>query len=71
MQANTETILQAALQLSEDERYALVSRIIETLPEPDCEAGLSLDDPDLLEELDRRFADESDTIPWSQLRRES
>jgi hypothetical protein len=40
-------------------------------PSPD-EVGLwSIHDPGFLEELDRRSADDSPGIPWSELRRES
>ena len=40
-------------------------------PSPDELGLLSLDDPDLIQELDRRWADDSSTIPWSELRRET
>ena len=33
--------------------------------------GLSLDSPDLLDELDRRFADQEGEIRWADLRTES
>jgi len=32
---------------------------------------MSIDDPDFIEELDRRWADDSPGIPWSEIRRES
>lgn len=31
---------------------------------------LSLDDPNLIEELDRRVADDAGLIPWSELKNE-
>jgi putative addiction module component (TIGR02574 family) len=68
MQLSTDTIFQAAAQLSEGERMELVTRLMDTFPpEPEL---LSLDDPNLLEELDRRAADDSGAIPWSELKNE-
>jgi len=58
-------ILEAALRLSEPERILLVTRLLETLPGD--ELGLSLDRPDLLEELERRFKDLEETVPLSDL----
>ncbi|MCE9548335.1 MAG: hypothetical protein K8T25_22915 [Planctomycetia bacterium] len=66
MQADSNAIFEAALNLPEDERLALVSRLLETVP--DEPAGLSLDDPNLVEELKRRSADTEGSVPWSQLR---
>ena len=64
----TKEILEAALKLPEPERIRLVARLLETLPTD--ELGLSLDRPDLLEELERRFTDLQGTVPladlWSQ-----
>jgi hypothetical protein len=40
-------------------------------PSPDKLGLLCFDDPNLLEELDRRIADDSPTIPWSVIRDES
>ena len=68
MQLTPDSIFEAAVQLPEDERLELVSRLMDTLPpEPEL---LSLDDPNLLEELDRRAADDSGAIPWSELKKE-
>lgn len=68
MQMTGEAILEAALSLPEGERLALVSRLLETMPAELL--PLSLDDPGLVEELDRRFTDSSGELPWSQLRDE-
>jgi hypothetical protein len=68
MQLNSDALFQAAIQLSEDERLSLASRILETVPEEST--GLSIDDPDLVEELNRRAADMEGAVPWSQLRDE-
>ena len=69
MQSDPQAILDAALRLSETERLAIVSRLLETLPPEDI--TISLDDPQLVEELDRRFADDEGIVPWSDLKAES
>jgi len=68
MQSDPQAILDAALRLSENERLAIVSRLLETLPPEDM--TVSLDDPQLVEELDRRFADDEGAVPWSDLKAE-
>ncbi len=68
MQINSEAIFEAALKLPENERLVLVNRLLETVP--DEPAGLSIDDPDLAEELKRRCADLEGAVPWEQLRDE-
>lgn len=68
MQPASSELFDAALKLPEDERLILASRLLETVPDEPC--GLSLDDPDLVEELKRRSADREGAIPWSQMRDE-
>jgi putative addiction module component (TIGR02574 family) len=68
MQANPEAILDAALRLPEDERLALVSRLLDTLPPEDI--TLAVDDPLLADELNRRYADSEGAIGWSDLKAE-
>ena len=68
MQLPSETVFEAALGLPENERLALVSRLLETIPVDD--SALSLDADSLVEELDRRFADREGSIEWSELRAE-
>ena len=68
MQSDPQAILDAALRLSDDERLAIVSRLLETLPPEDV--TVSLDDAQLAEELDRRFADSEGAVPWSDLKAE-
>jgi hypothetical protein len=54
------------VKLPEDARLEIVSRLMDTLPgQPDL---LCLDDPHVVEELDRRAADDSGSIPWSELK---
>jgi hypothetical protein len=60
---------EVAMQLPEEDRVALIGRLLETMPARDF--GLSLDSPDLLDELDRRFADQEGEIRWADLRAES
>jgi hypothetical protein len=69
MQPTSEMIFEAALGLPESERLTLVSRLLETMPAGD--SSVSLDDPSLVEELDRRFADCDGSIEWSDLRAEN
>jgi hypothetical protein len=68
MQISADTVFQAAVQLTEGERMELVSRLLDTLPpEPEL---LSLDDPSLIDELDRSAADSEGAISWSELKNE-
>jgi putative addiction module component (TIGR02574 family) len=69
MQSNANEIFQAALSLSEWERFELASRLMATVPEE--KITLSLDDENLEAELNRRSADQSEGIPWSKLRDEA
>jgi hypothetical protein len=69
MATDPQAILDAALELPERDRWAIVSRLLETLPPEDL--TLSLDDARLIEELDRRFADPEGAVPWSDLKAES
>jgi hypothetical protein len=64
MQLTPESILEAALKLPENERLDLAARLLDTVP-PEI---LSIDDPDFIDEMDRRFNDGSPTIPWSEIR---
>jgi hypothetical protein len=68
MQINPDAIFDAARSLPEPELFALVSRLLESLPAQS--EGLSLGDAELEMELDRRFADEEGAIPWTELRDE-
>lgn len=68
MPESASVLFEAALQLPEEERLALVSRILDTMPDRDDTT--CVDDPDLLVELERRFADPEGAIPWSELRAE-
>jgi putative addiction module component (TIGR02574 family) len=61
----SEEILEAALRLPEDDRFQLVTQLLESFPNDS--SGLSVDDAELLEELDRRFADPADAVPLSKL----
>ena len=60
-----EEILEAALNLPEEDRFQLVAQLLESFPQDGF--GVSGDDAGLLEELDRRFADSAGTVPLSQL----
>jgi putative addiction module component (TIGR02574 family) len=68
MQLTPDVILDAALHLTDSERLNLVSRLLETVPADD--SALSLDDPTLADELERRFADREGSVAWPDLRAE-
>jgi hypothetical protein len=68
MQLSVETIFEAALRLPENERLALALQLLETTPSHD--SGISLDDVSLVEELERRFAENDGCIDWPELRAE-
>jgi hypothetical protein len=67
MQLTAESIFQAASELPEPARLELALQLMDTLPAPPD--LLSLDDPKLQEELVRRAADDSGSIPWSVLKK--
>jgi hypothetical protein len=60
-----EELLKAALELPEQERAFLATRLLESMPAGDGET--SLDHSSLFEELDRRFADLTGAVPASEL----
>jgi putative addiction module component (TIGR02574 family) len=66
VQADYELVFEAALKLPEGEQLTLVSRLQESMPAED--SCLSLDDASLVEELDRRFSDCTDSKSWSELK---
>lgn len=68
MQSSSDAIFNAAMQLPEDKRLALVFRLMDTLPPEDL--TLSMDDPRLFEELDRRSKDLEGAVAWSELEAE-
>ena len=68
MPESAHVLFEAALQLPEQERLSLVSRILDTMPDQDVTT--CVDDPDLLVELERRSADPEGAISWSKLRAE-
>jgi hypothetical protein len=68
MSPSAERLFDAAMELSADERIALIGRLLETTP--DQPIGPPPDDADLLEELDRRYADSAGAVTWVELRAE-
>ena len=64
MKPTVESVLQAALELSQIQRIALVSRLMESLPE----TAANFEDRDFQKELERRFGDPANTVPWRQVR---
>lgn len=69
MRLDVTSIVEAALQLPEDDRLAIVSRLLETVSAD--QASLAFDDPHLIDELDRRMSDTASAMPWSELREKS
>ncbi len=65
MVASLAEILEAVLKLPEAERLLIATRLLDTLP--DTLPGLSEDDPDFLQELERRAADTEPTVSVSDL----
>ena len=69
MSSTADQAFEVAMRLPESDRVALIDRRLETTPAADL--ALSLDTPDLLGELDRRFADSEGEVRWKDLRSES
>lgn len=61
-----EEVLKSAMALSEADRLLLATELLDTVA--DDGAGWSLDDPALLDELDRRANDGSPGIPWEAVK---
>ncbi len=68
MTTDPQTIFDAAMRLRDDDRMQLASRLLESLPPED--SALSIEDPDLAAELDRRFADDEGAVSWPDLKAE-
>lgn len=66
MSATLAEIVSAAIQLSEEERLSIVSQLLDSMG--DDEHLPSIQDEDLIEEMQRRRSDTADSIPWSELR---
>lgn len=64
----SDSVFEAAMHMSEDDRVELVGRLLATMPEQ--EIGLSIGSADLLEELDSRFVDRDGEVRWAELRNE-
>ena len=69
MSSNLADIVSAAIQLSEKDRLAIVSQLLDTMG--DEEHLLAIDDDDFIAEIQRRRNDHGDAVPWSQLRDEN
>ena len=70
MSDQTQSILETALSLPENERLAIAETLLQSVPD-DIEA---LDDAAFAAELDRRWnefqRDPSVAVPWSEVRRQ-
>lgn len=67
MESNADLILQSALRLPELERLEIANRLMDSLPDL---PGLALDDPELLQELERRAGDLDGAVPLADLWKE-
>jgi len=69
MSTDAENLFHAVMQLPEGDRYQLMTRLMEAVPDgPEGVGFLSMDDPNFREELDRRFATPEGAISWEELR---
>lgn len=62
-----EQLYQAVLMLSNADRIALVTRLLEELPAEDVSS--LFDDPDFVAELERRANEDIECIPWSVIQK--
>lgn len=65
MPMNLDEIIDAAMLLDEADRFQIVSRLLETLPNE--LPGLTVDDPEFLTELERRADNLEGAVPLLQL----
>jgi hypothetical protein len=65
MTPEVNEVMDAALKLSEAERLIVAARLMETISSD--LSGLSDDDPNFLDELERRAGDNAPGIPISEL----
>jgi putative addiction module component (TIGR02574 family) len=65
MQMTINEIFDAVMKLPEDLRLELVDRLMDALSP---EGIMSVDDPGFRDELERRFNDGTEEIPWSDVR---
>lgn len=63
---DVQQLFDAALHLPEDQRYELVARLLEVIPEQ--LPGLSLCDEDLIAELNCRASGREGAVDWRKLR---
>jgi putative addiction module component (TIGR02574 family) len=68
MLISKDDILQAALSLSLEDRLLMAEELLGTLPED--RDLLSLQDPGIIQELDRRWNDGEARISWEEVRAE-
>jgi hypothetical protein len=64
MEHSPDSVFEAAMSLPEGARLDLAVRLLDTIPP----GIMSVDDPNFVDELDRRFDDNSPGIPWSEIR---
>jgi hypothetical protein len=67
MPLSSDALFEAALHLPEEQRLILATRLLDAAP---SDLTIDVDDPQLIEKLDRRFADDGGDVPWSELNAE-
>lgn len=67
MSLSSDALFQAALELPEEQRLMLAARLLDAAP---GDLTIGVDDPELMGELDRRFADDGGDVRWADLNAE-
>jgi hypothetical protein len=63
----SDELFAAAQQLPEEQRLHLAARLLDAAP---GDLTIDVDDPQLVAELDRRYADDAGDVRWSDLNAE-
>jgi hypothetical protein len=66
MSTTREEILRTAMELSESDRLLLATELRDTVS--DDSSGWSIDDPDLLQELQTRMNDGRPAVSWNDVK---
>jgi putative addiction module component (TIGR02574 family) len=69
MSPNAATLLNTALSLSEDERFAIAEALFQSLPEDIDELDDAAFEQELLRRSEEMKKDPSSGIPWSELKK--
>jgi hypothetical protein len=67
MPLSSDALFEAAQKLPEEQRLILAARLLDAAP---SDLTIDADDPQLIAELDRRFADAGGDVRWADLNAE-